>query len=55
LDYTKRAGFGNAVIALMNPGGVRESFFYNQSGTEGDGTPPWHQQLARHHGESNSS
>ncbi len=37
LDYTRRVGFGEAVIAFMNPGGVRESFFYNQSGTEGNG------------------
>lgn len=37
LDYTQRPGFGDAVIALMNPGGVRASFYYAQSGSEGDG------------------
>lgn len=37
LEYTQRPGFGDAVIAFMNVGGVRESFNYLQSGTEGDG------------------
>jgi 5'-nucleotidase len=34
---TKDPGFGDAVIALMNPGGIRADMSYVQSGTEGDG------------------
>ena len=37
LEYTQRPGFGDAVVAFMNVGGVRDSFVYPQSGTEGNG------------------
>ncbi len=37
LDDTDDADRGNAVGALMNPGGVRSDFVFAQSGTEGDG------------------
>ena len=34
---TKAAGFGEAVVAFMNPSGIRASLDFDQSGTEGDG------------------
>lgn len=37
LEATAPAGNGAAVIALMNPGGVRADLTYAASGTEGDG------------------
>lgn len=38
LAATAPSQFGGAVVALMNPGGVRNpGFIYTQSGTEGDG------------------
>jgi 5'-nucleotidase len=37
LADTAAADRGNAVGALMNPGGVRSDFIFAQSGTEGDG------------------
>ena len=37
LADTDDADRGNAVGALMNPGGVRSDFVFAQSGTEGDG------------------
>jgi 5'-nucleotidase len=37
LAATESAGKGNAVVAFMNPGGIRADITYAQSGTEGDG------------------
>jgi 5'-nucleotidase len=37
LDATNDPGFGDAVVAFMNPGGIRTDLTYPQSGTEGDG------------------
>lgn len=37
LYATAPAGFGEAVIAFMNPGGIRADLTYAQSGSEGDG------------------
>jgi 5'-nucleotidase len=37
LDATDDPGFGDAVVAFMNPGGIRADLTYPQSGTEGDG------------------
>jgi len=37
LAATSSAGTGNAVVAFMNPGGIRADLVYPQSGTEGDG------------------
>ncbi len=37
LYATAPAGFGEAVIAFMNPGGIRADLIYAQSGNEGDG------------------
>ena len=37
LDATNDPGFGDAVVAFMNPGGIRADLTYPQSGTEGDG------------------
>ncbi|HWQ84488.1 MAG TPA: bifunctional metallophosphatase/5'-nucleotidase, partial [Anaerolineales bacterium] len=37
LYATAPAGFGEAVIAFMNPGGIRADLIYAQSGSEGDG------------------
>ncbi|QID16257.1 bifunctional metallophosphatase/5'-nucleotidase [Nitrogeniibacter mangrovi] len=37
LHATAPAGYGDAVIAFMNPGGIRADFSYAQIGTEGDG------------------
>jgi hypothetical protein len=37
LAATASAGKGNAVVAFMNPGGIRADITYAQSGTEGDG------------------
>lgn len=37
LFATAPAGFGDAVIAFMNPGGIRADLIYVQSGLEGDG------------------
>jgi len=37
LHATKAPGFGEAVIAFMNPGGIRADIAYAASGTEGDG------------------
>lgn len=37
LYVTQPVGFGEAVIAFMNPGGIRADMTYAQSGTEGDG------------------
>ncbi len=37
-NATRGAGFGEAVVAFMNPGGIRSpGFLYAQSGSEGDG------------------
>lgn len=37
LHATQAAGFGEAVIAFMNPGGIRADIAYAAGGTEGDG------------------
>ncbi|PKN84502.1 MAG: bifunctional metallophosphatase/5'-nucleotidase [Chloroflexi bacterium HGW-Chloroflexi-8] len=37
LFVTTDPAFGGAVVALMNPGGIRQDLLYNQSGGEGDG------------------
>ncbi len=37
LENTAPAAYGGAVMAFMNPGGIRADMFYAQSGTEGDG------------------
>ena len=37
LHATEAAGFGEAVVAFMNPGGIRADITYAQIGTEGDG------------------
>ncbi|MCB1926401.1 MAG: bifunctional metallophosphatase/5'-nucleotidase [Rhodocyclaceae bacterium] len=37
LFATRDAGFGDAVVALMNPGGIRADFAFAQTGAEGDG------------------
>ena len=37
LASTASAGTGNAVVAFMNPGGIRADITFVQSGTEGDG------------------
>lgn len=37
LAATAPAGFGNAVVAFMNPGGIRADLTFAQSGSEGDG------------------
>lgn len=37
LHATKDVGFGDAVLAFMNPGGIRANIAYAQSGTEGNG------------------
>jgi 5'-nucleotidase len=37
LDATNDPGFGEAVVAFMNPGGIRADLAYAQSGTEGNG------------------
>jgi 5'-nucleotidase len=37
LAATADPAFGGAVVAFMNPGGIRANFTYAQSGTEGDG------------------
>ena len=37
LAATSSASTGNAVVAFMNPGGIRADLVYPQSGTEGDG------------------
>ncbi len=37
LAATAPDGFGNAVVAFMNPGGIRADLTYAQSGSEGDG------------------
>ena len=37
LAATKAAGVGSAVIAFMNPGGIRTDLVYAASGTEGNG------------------
>jgi 5'-nucleotidase len=37
LASTAPAGFGEAVVAFMNKGGVREAITFTQSGAEGDG------------------
>ncbi|MGQ9861619.1 MAG: bifunctional metallophosphatase/5'-nucleotidase [Thiobacillaceae bacterium] len=37
LHATKSVGFGEAVIAFMNPGGIRANLAYAASGSEGDG------------------
>jgi len=37
LFVTTDPAFGGAVVALMNPGGIRQDLVYNQSGGEGDG------------------
>ncbi len=37
LAATSSAGTGNAVVAFMNPGGIRANITFAQSGTEGDG------------------
>lgn len=37
LAATAPAGFGNAVVAFMNPGGIRAELFFPASGSEGDG------------------
>jgi 5'-nucleotidase len=37
LYVTAPAGFGEAVVAFMNPGGIRADMNYLQSGSEGDG------------------
>lgn len=37
LAATAPAGFGEAVVAFMNPGGIRADLTYAQSGAEGDG------------------
>jgi len=37
LAATAPAGFGEAVVAFMNPGGIRDSFYFASSGSEGDG------------------
>lgn len=36
-EATRGAGFGEAVAAFMNPGGIRADITYPQSGSEGDG------------------
>ena len=38
LEATAPEGFGGAVVAFMNPGGIRADLVYEQSGSEGDGT-----------------
>lgn len=38
LEATAPEGFGEAVVAFMNPGGIRADLVYEQSGSEGDGT-----------------
>lgn len=37
LFVTRAAGFGEAVVGFMNPGGIRADLVYAASGTEGDG------------------
>ena len=37
LAATSSAGTGNAVVAFMNPGGIRADLVYKASGDEGDG------------------
>jgi len=37
LDATAAQGFGQAMVAFMNPGGIRADFVFAQSGSEGDG------------------
>jgi len=37
LFVTTDPAFGGAVVALMNPGGIRQDLLYNQSSGEGDG------------------
>ena len=37
LAATASQGFGEAVVAFMNPGGIRADFSFTQSGSEGDG------------------
>jgi 5'-nucleotidase len=37
LHATRQPGFGEAVIAFMNPGGIRADINYAASGSEGDG------------------
>lgn len=37
LAATQAPGFGGAVVAFMNPGGIRTEFFFAASGSEGDG------------------
>ena len=37
LEATQAAGFGDAVAAFMNPGGIRADLTYAASATEGDG------------------
>lgn len=36
-NATRDAGFGDAVVAFMNPGGIRADIGYAQIGSEGDG------------------
>lgn len=38
LAATADPAFGGAVVAFMNPGGIRADFTYAQSGSEGDGS-----------------
>ena len=37
LDATDDPGFGDAVVAFMNPGGIRDDMLFAPSGTEGPG------------------
>ncbi|MCU0842135.1 MAG: bifunctional metallophosphatase/5'-nucleotidase [Thiobacillaceae bacterium] len=37
LHATKEPGYGDALVAFMNPGGIRADISYLQGGTEGDG------------------
>jgi 5'-nucleotidase len=37
LDATEPVGFGEAVVAFMNPGGIRDDFDFVASGLEADG------------------
>ncbi len=37
LSATASAGFGDAVMAFMNPGGIRSDFLYTSTGLEADG------------------
>jgi 5''-nucleotidase/2'',3''-cyclic phosphodiesterase and related esterases len=38
LEATAPEGFGEAVVAFMNPGGIRADLVYEESNSEGDGT-----------------